>query len=356
MSNSLGEPWSNSSYAPRIPYSIYLEEKTAFAGAMIGAIFYGIVVVLFFQCMAALLVPVRRADGGTKWALVAHTVAMFSFVTIYTTTELIIQSASYIDNREFPGVEGVLPPGPVGYQYLTYFEAANVIRNLMFILNNWLADALLLYRCYIIYSMNRWVIAFPSLVYLASLVTGITYLYHSSRPGNPTTVFVAINHFGIPHHSISVSLNVLLTTMIVARLVLHSRNVREAMGASTTGLYNTIIAMVVESCALFAISFLVFVGLWAAGSPVASVFFSVLVETQVIAPFLVIRRVTRRNASTSSTIVPGKTSSIRFQHHRKSTGGNCALPCGCQTSSAETYGETPRDLEVAITIDLQHDK
>ena len=103
----------------------------------------GIVVVLFFQCMAALLVPVRPADGGTKWTLVAHTVAMFSFVTIYTATELNIQSLSYIDNREFPGIDGSLPPGPIGYQYLTYFEAANVIRNLTFILNNWLADALL---------------------------------------------------------------------------------------------------------------------------------------------------------------------------------------------------------------------
>jgi hypothetical protein len=68
----------------------------------------GIVIVLFFQCMGALLNPVNRARGGIKWGLVAHTAAMFSFVTIYTAMTLDIQSISYIDNRDFPG-DGEVP-------------------------------------------------------------------------------------------------------------------------------------------------------------------------------------------------------------------------------------------------------
>ena len=64
--------------------------------------------------MNALLDPASRKNGGIRWWLVAHTVAMFSLVTIHTAVELDLQSVAFIDNSEFPG-NGVLPPGPYGY-------------------------------------------------------------------------------------------------------------------------------------------------------------------------------------------------------------------------------------------------
>ena len=103
----------------------------------------GIVIVLFFHCMAALLDPGNRRREGTKWGLVAYTAVMFSFVTVFTAMNLNIQSIAFIDNREFPGIEGVLPPGPLGYQWFVYSRALSVIPNVMFLLNNWLADGLL---------------------------------------------------------------------------------------------------------------------------------------------------------------------------------------------------------------------
>ena len=93
--------------------------------------------------MWALVGPVNRKKGGIKWGLVAHTVAVFSIVTILTAIVLNIKSTSYIDNRDFPGVDGLLPPGPLGYEYLIYSSTTNVIAVLMFLLNNWLADGLL---------------------------------------------------------------------------------------------------------------------------------------------------------------------------------------------------------------------
>ena len=103
----------------------------------------GILVVLFFQCMAALLSPANRKKEGIKWGLVSYTVAMFSFATVLTGMQLDIRSISFIDNREFPGVKGVAPPGPLGYQSFIWSGALTLVPNLMFILNNWLADAYL---------------------------------------------------------------------------------------------------------------------------------------------------------------------------------------------------------------------
>ena len=92
--------------------------------------------------MGAFFNPVNRTRGRIKWELVAHTTAMFSFVTISTALNLDIQSFAYIGNREFPGNDAI-PPGPLGYQFLIYSKAISVVPSIMFILNQWLADGLL---------------------------------------------------------------------------------------------------------------------------------------------------------------------------------------------------------------------
>ena len=51
---------------------------------------------------------------------------------------------TYIFYREFPGVRGGEFPGPWGYwANVLYFKPINAIPNTMFLLNNWLADGIL---------------------------------------------------------------------------------------------------------------------------------------------------------------------------------------------------------------------
>ena len=102
---------------------------------------------LFFQCMAGLLNPARRRKEGIRWGLVSYTVATFSLATAYTAVNINGQSLSFIDNREFPGVEGVLPPGPLGYRWLNS-QVLSTVPDILFLLNNWLADGLLVSYLY----------------------------------------------------------------------------------------------------------------------------------------------------------------------------------------------------------------
>ena len=107
------------------------------------SIVLGIVAVLFFQCMIVLLSSTYRRRRGARWGLVAFATTSFLFVTINTMIgNFYIQSDSYVDNRDFPGTDE-LPPGPLGYQYLTFTSPVAVVANFMFFLNNWLADGLL---------------------------------------------------------------------------------------------------------------------------------------------------------------------------------------------------------------------
>ena len=159
MSNSSGKPWPDGPSAPQIPYLVRFEEKTFLVGALLGAILYGTparvpsplsaylclsgtVIVLFFQCMNALLDPINRSRQGVKWPLVAHTIFLFSCVTVFAGFQLHMQSVSIIDDRGFPG-STVSPPGPVGYQYLLLETAMSLIPCAFALLGGWLADGLL---------------------------------------------------------------------------------------------------------------------------------------------------------------------------------------------------------------------
>ena len=108
---------------------------------------------------------------------------------------------------------------------------------------------------------------------------GILYITQNWKSGS----FSVHINLGVPYFSISLALNIILTLVIVARLILHSRNLREATGApATTGrLYNTIITMLIESCALYAVALLLYIGSYWADAAVVATFWSILTEAQV---------------------------------------------------------------------------
>jgi hypothetical protein len=115
--------------------------------------------------------------------------------------------------------------------------------------------------------------------------TGITVIYRQTSETHYSIWNSTIINVGIPYFSISVALNVILTLMIVTRLVLLSRNVRNTMNSPVkiSGLYRAVVTMLVESCALYAVSFLLFIGAWAGSSPLQFVFYPILTQTQVSA-------------------------------------------------------------------------
>ena len=94
---------------------------------------------LFFQCMGVLLNPTNPIRRRNKWALVAHTVALFSCLTISFGVDQNTLSIAYVNNREFHGSF----PGPLGYENACMQKTRISVPLVMFSLNQWLADGLL---------------------------------------------------------------------------------------------------------------------------------------------------------------------------------------------------------------------
>ena len=111
---------------------------------------------------------------------------------------------------------------------------------------------------------------------------GTMTFYHASQPNSNLWHGTAEN-FGVPYFTISVGLNVILTLMISIRLILHSRNIQGTMGPASrvSSLCKTIVAMLVESSALYAISSFLFIGPFAAENYASDIFLPILAEVQV---------------------------------------------------------------------------
>ena len=92
---------------------------------------------------------------------------------------------------------------------------------------------------------------------------GICINYELAKPGslglNPSMSF----KFSLSYFSISFALKLILTSMIVIRLFLHNRKTKRTLGTSG-GLYMSIVSMIIESSALYAVAMLLFFVPWAA--------------------------------------------------------------------------------------------
>ena len=207
---------------------------------------------------------------------------------------------------------------------------------------------------------------------------GILLLYRTSQPSSIWNTLAA--DIGIPYFSLTVSLNVLLTLIIVGRLILHGRNIRRALGTPTrtSGLYGAVITILVESSAIYAVTSLLFIGPWIAKNRASDIFLPILAEVQVrsvslkrrdpwwhshlitvneqvIAPFLIVIRVADRRALTGTTTTSGNTSST---HQGKSTNGSRSLPsCVYPMNSVDSHVKPADRLHVGVetTIDLHCD-
>ncbi|CAA7266647.1 unnamed protein product [Cyclocybe aegerita] len=297
----LGDP---SSWRPDVPASQIFEEKTWLQGSFLSAIAYGVVVTLFFLNFSLLLERLKKDPSSWRTsshrrqnlALITYVGIMFVLSTLTVASQAEMTQLGFIVNRNFPG-------GPAAFQNVMFSIPVSRIGNVCFSLMNWLADCVLLWRCVVIYrtssiSMTK-VMAVPVVMLLASFVTGIIYPTQISRAGSSPW---ATEAFTLIYGLISLSLNILITVMIVVRLYLHRRRVVQAIGVRHASQYTSIIAMLIESAFVLDVVVIWFLIAFAIESPLANIALSTLVQVQTIASFMIIFRVATGTAWASSSV------------------------------------------------------
>ena len=116
---------------------------------------------------------------------------------------------------------------------------------------------------------------------------GIAYIYENNGIRFET---VTATNITTSYLAVCLSLNVLLTLMIVIRLIIHMRNIRKTLGSSNglNGLFTTtatVATMLVESYGIYAAVLIIYIVPWAIGSWIDALFAKITGPAQVCAAF-----------------------------------------------------------------------
>ncbi|KDQ61853.1 hypothetical protein JAAARDRAFT_76761 [Jaapia argillacea MUCL 33604] len=187
----------------------------------------------------------------------------------------------------------------------------------LWVVNNIFADSIMIYRDYIFWQKNVWITALPILALLGTTVSGFYEDYlllelalfpQSPNQLAPPSKFVALSNLESTVDGASTVLvmvtNILTTLLIVSRIWWMTRGMRETLGLRTAKRYHQIMAMMVESGAIYAISLLICaifkfdLGLSGLGGPI----YAVATQLQTIAPTLIIIRVRIKECVEDTTL------------------------------------------------------
>ena len=105
-------------------------------------------------------------------------------------------------------------------------------------------------------------------------------IFQSSRPDASLWTTTTVQ-FTLPYFTISISLNIILTLLLVGRLLYMSHNARRSLGDEHAATYISVAAMLVESATPYAATSLIFIITYARNSNVQNLVLPVLSQIMV---------------------------------------------------------------------------
>ncbi|KAJ7252367.1 hypothetical protein B0H12DRAFT_1233900 [Mycena haematopus] len=215
----------------------------------VGTFFYGIYLVLFCICVYILL---NRPHNLGNTILLVTAIALFTLATVQAVINLVLGAAD-IDNIDIP------------YDQLVSGNS------LVYAVNNFIADGLVVYRCYAVWNKNIFVTILPILMLIAVTVLGVIWGFDA-------------NFISYPFFALSLATNVLVTILTAGRIWWISRHSRAYLKTTEKRvesgmLYSATVLAYMVVISIPSVSIL--------GEPI----FQMLVQIMGIAPTLIIVRV-----------------------------------------------------------------
>ncbi|KAF8066759.1 hypothetical protein FPV67DRAFT_1416807, partial [Lyophyllum atratum] len=172
----------------------------------------GIYFLLFGSCVVILC----RKDR-IPWILLLAATAMFSLASadMGYTLDLVFQH---------------LLKGELTYEALSP-------KYVMYVTNSAMADTVLLYRCYLIWSSKTWVIIGPAILLVAATACGFVFEGRS----------IALERYSWIYLSMSVAVNIITTAIAAGRLMYVSRSARVMLGEDVSRRYRSTVGVIIES-------------------------------------------------------------------------------------------------------------
>ncbi|KAG2125017.1 hypothetical protein DEU56DRAFT_585563 [Suillus clintonianus] len=249
-------------------------EATWLHGAIVAAMFYGVVVIMTFICWRSLWPRIKSHATGYKKKRFFLCYVAFIFVlgTIYIAFTAEETQNAFINNRLYPG-------GPSAFARTAFSPTLGVT----LLLSNWCADLLMIWRCVVVYRDTRFhyvILGIGIIMFTTSFVTGTLWLVTMSRPTKSTTGWMSIRLL-FPYTCVALAINIFVSLLTVLRLLYLRRRISKIFGPSHGAIYTSISAIVIESASIYSICSLLYLIPFAVHNPLSYAFLQILGEAQV---------------------------------------------------------------------------
>ncbi|EIN03772.1 hypothetical protein PUNSTDRAFT_77726, partial [Punctularia strigosozonata HHB-11173 SS5] len=275
----------------------------------------GIHVTLYIQCATSLIRESKRGPASSRRSKIYWLIyisLLFGGATINLATGIKWNEMLWIDHRDF------VPGGPNGYLEIHFSHPINTLSSAAFVFDNILADALLVFRCLIIWDYYRYLNIIPVLLFLASTILGILTMFQSAQPTASLWTHSTVN-VAIPYWSTTISLTLVVTILTCIRLFSARRTLINALGAEHARLYTSVMTVVIESAALYSVVGLIFIICYARNSNVQNLVLPIMGQAMCIAPLFITFRAARGRALTRGTLRTGALSTMKFGERGSNT-------------------------------------
>lgn len=172
-------------WIPDLPAEALFDERAWLSGTILTGVGYGVVLTLTFMCLGQLI---PRVSNRMNKFWILYVCCDFLFATMFIAGDSKMAQLSFIDYRNFtaPDVTGgpckknclpcprlrLIHPSSASFEEVMFSLPVSEMGNVAFVLSNWFADAVVVWRCLVVYkgtSIPWWIITIvPILTYLAS--------------------------------------------------------------------------------------------------------------------------------------------------------------------------------------------
>ncbi|KAF7794741.1 hypothetical protein EIP86_005879 [Pleurotus ostreatoroseus] len=322
---------SNSWKPDESPQDIFTDE-TLLQGSLLMNIAYGAVATLCIQCFLMLAKDLRRTFPSRTGLLLAYVTITFILSTICTAMSMELAQKAFIENKNFPG-------GANAYEIAEYFIPVVRVANTSLVVSTFFSDALVLWRCTVVYTntvLPSWVFVLIACAFWTTeFIIGVLFLVQLSL-----SALVDRVNFTLVFWCFSVAVNVLTTVAIVIRLSIYRHRLSSAFGKEHVSHYTSIISMIIESNLLYTAFIILFIVPLVRNVSLAHAFTQSPALVQAIASLMIVYRVAQGKAWTKETpteIRPSGhgRSTVRFNdlHASNATSSQVDIDMGVRTRS-----------------------
>lgn len=210
----------------------------------IQSVLYGAYTVLFILTNWVLVHrrPRRRPVHKTMFVI---SLVMFTLATMHVAVNYARIWKAFIIYRDDPG-------GPAAF-FNELSEFTQIFGSTIYVAQTLVGDGVVLYRCHIVWGRKFIIIAFPCLLYLGSIVTGVGILYSFARVVPQADIFVTeLQKWIVSFFTSTFVTNVVCTALVAYRIWSINRQTVVFTGYDM----RPVVFLVVESGAVYSITLL----------------------------------------------------------------------------------------------------